>query len=274
MTLWQEIYNLGIVPLIGKVSPAESGDLARALAQGGLTAAAITLDGEKDVQQARAMAGAVSGFKVFAYAVNDAESARRAVEAGVCGVFTQSADEAVLQPLAQAGVECLPVPSVVKFAKLADYFSCGRVAACLCPDLETKELLGKSYFDAVVRRTRQAVSAMLGFDLRHVGINQPDAESSARTAGEFESLFGFTRTDRGGAYFAGEVVEVMKKKFYGEHGHIAVATNDAGRAAYFLQKQGAVFNWQSAGYEPDGSLRVVYLAKEIGGFAVHILQRP
>ena len=125
-----------------------------------------------------------------------------------------------------------------------------------------------------MRRTRQAVSAMLGFDLRHVGINQPDAESSARTAGEFESLFGFTRTDRGGAYFAGEVVEVMKKKFYGEHGHIAVATNDAGRAAYFLQKQGAVFNWQSAGYEPDGSLRVVYLAKEIGGFAVHILQRP
>lgn len=95
MTLWQEIYNLGIVPLIGKVSPAEAGDLARALAQGGLTAAAITLDGEKDVQQARAMAGAVSGFKVFAYAVNDAESARRAVEAGVCGVFTQSADESV-----------------------------------------------------------------------------------------------------------------------------------------------------------------------------------
>ena len=147
---------------------------------------------------------------MFAYAVNDAEFARRAVEAGVCGVFTQSADEAVLQPLAQAGVECLPVPSVVKFAKLADYFSCGRVAACLCPDLETQELLGKSYFDAVVRRTRQAVSAMLGFDLRHVGINQPDAESSARTAGEFESLFGFTRTDRGGAYFAGEVVEVTE----------------------------------------------------------------
>ena len=78
---------------------------------------------------------------------------------------------------------------------------------------------------------------------------------------------------RGGAYFSGEVVEVMKKKFYGRNGHIAVSTNDAARAAHYLQKQGAQFNWDSAGYNEDGSLRVVYLAKEIGGFAVHILQK-
>lgn len=273
MNILRKIRLTGVIPLIGKVSPAEAGDLARALDMGGIPAAALRLESEKDTAQARAMREAVPGFIVCAYGSADAQAALRAAEAGVDAVFTDELNEEAAAVCARRGVTLLPLPSVVRFERLGQYFSSGLTAACVCPDLDAPEPSGKPSFETVVRRAREAVHAMLGFDLRHVGINRPDAESSARTVGEFESLFGFPRTDRGGAYFAGEVVEVMKKKFYGEHGHIAISTNDAARAAHFLQKQGAAFNWDSAGYEPDGRLRVVYLAKEVGGFAVHILQK-
>lgn len=126
---------------------------------------------------------------------------------------------------------------------------------------------------AITRRAKEAVLKMLAFELRHVGINTPDAQTADETAGAFEKLFGFKKEDRGGAYFAADYIEVMKKQFYGAHGHIAMATANADRAAYQLERAGAQFNWDSAGYNPDGRLRVVYLQDEIGGFAVHILQK-
>ena len=120
---------------------------------------------------------------------------------------------------------------------------------------------------------QKAIRTMLSFDLRHVGINCPNEEISSRTASQFEQIFGFPKEDRGGAYFAGDIIEVMKKPFYGTHGHIAISTASAESAAYYLEQAGVKLNWQSAGYNPDGRLRVVYLQEEIGGFAVHILQR-
>lgn len=273
MDVLNTVYLTGIVPFVGKVSPAEAGDLARALAMGGVQAAALHIKSAKDAAQARAMQQAVEDFIICACGVQDEASARLALEAGAKVVFAVGLEPELQALLAEKEVFVLPPLSRVLFDNLGKYFSSGKVAPCLCPDFQMPHRRGKSYFEAFVRRTRQAVNNMLGFDLRHIGINQPDADASARTAGEFESLFGFTRTDRGGAYFSGEVVEVMKKKFYGHNGHIAISTNDAARAAHYLQKLGAKFNWDSAGYNEDGSLRVVYLAKEIGGFAVHILQK-
>jgi len=128
-------------------------------------------------------------------------------------------------------------------------------------------------WDVITARAQQAVQDLLGFELRHVGINHPDADKADKTAAQFEHLFGFAKTDKGGAYFAGPYIEAMKKMFYGTHGHIAIATNNAARAAWYLEQRGAKFNWKSADYHADGTLRVVYLQDEIGGFAVHIIQK-
>lgn len=148
----------------------------------------------------------------------------------------------------------------------------------VCP--QTQKVLADVYAvpaygnrEAVTGAARAAVEKMLGFELRHVGINNPDAQTSEAVAGRFDHLFHFPKTDKGGAFFAGIFIESMKKPFYGTHGHIAIATNCADRAAYYLEQRGGVFNWASAGYNEDGSLRVVYLKDEIGGFAVHILQK-
>lgn len=156
---------------------------------------------------------------------------------------------------------------------LNDYLGFKKIVACGGSWMVKKDLIAAKKFEEITRLTREAVSAMLGFELRHVGINCADEKESSATAGTLEKIFGFPKTDRGGAFFAGELVEVMKKPFYGTHGHVAIATNSVARAAYHLEKRGIVFNWDSAGYNADGTLRVVYLQEEIGGFAFHLLQK-
>lgn len=128
-------------------------------------------------------------------------------------------------------------------------------------------------WEAITSRAKQAVQEMLGFELQHIGINHSDDQAANQTAQTFDKLFGFTQKDKGGAFFAGPYIEAMKKIFRGKQGHIAIATNHADRAAWYLTQRGATINWKTADYNPDGSLRVVYLQEEIGGFAVHILQK-
>ncbi|MBR2865741.1 MAG: bifunctional 4-hydroxy-2-oxoglutarate aldolase/2-dehydro-3-deoxy-phosphogluconate aldolase [Elusimicrobiaceae bacterium] len=156
---------------------------------------------------------------------------------------------------------------------LNSYLSFKKVIACGGSWMVSQELIKSGNFAEITRLSKEAVAVMLGFELRHVGINCADEKESCGVADQFENLFGFTKEDRGGAYFAGEFIEVMKKPFYGEKGHIAIATHYPERAAYHLEKAGVEINWDSAGYQPDGSLRVVYLKNEVGGFAVHILQK-
>ncbi len=149
----------------------------------------------------------------------------------------------------------------------------GKVLADCSNKLVFAADMHKGAWDVITARAQAAVEKMLGFELLHVGINNPDAKTSNVVAGKFEQLFGFAKEDKGGAYFAGSFIESMKKPFFGTHGHIAIGTNYPVRAVWYLQQRGTAFNWKSAGYNPDGSLRVIYLQDEIGGFAVHIVQK-
>ncbi|MBR2392058.1 MAG: bifunctional 4-hydroxy-2-oxoglutarate aldolase/2-dehydro-3-deoxy-phosphogluconate aldolase [Elusimicrobiaceae bacterium] len=153
------------------------------------------------------------------------------------------------------------------------YLGFKKVIACGGSWMVTKELINNGNFAEITRLTKEAVATMLGFELRHIGINCTDEKESSAVASQFENLFGFTKEDRGGAYFAADFIEIMKKPFYGQKGHIAIATNFPQRAAYRLEKAGIQINWESSGYNPDGSLRVVYLKEEVGGFALHLLQK-
>jgi 2-dehydro-3-deoxyphosphogluconate aldolase/(4S)-4-hydroxy-2-oxoglutarate aldolase len=44
------------------------------------------------------------------------------------------------------------------------------------------------------------------------------------------------------------------------------------RALYHLGRRGAEFDMSSAGYDTDGSLKVIYFKDEIAGFAYHLLK--
>ena len=72
--------------------------------------------------------------------------------------------------------------------------------------------------------------------------------------------------------FASSGIEVMKTMFKGKNGHIAVRTNSVALAVTELEKNGFVCDMATAKYKGD-RMTVVYLKDEIGGFAVHLLQK-
>lgn len=112
-----------------------------------------------------------------------------------------------------------------------------------------------------------------GFELLHLGINQPDAEEAAKTAQLLAGLFGFPLRETDGSWFANEQFEVMKKPFRGTLGHIAFATNNAVEARKWLESKGIEFDESSATYDENGKLKLIYSNNEIAGFAFHLTQK-
>ena len=58
----------------------------------------------------------------------------------------------------------------------------------------------------------------------------------------------------------------------GIKGHIAVATNSVLRAKNYLEMLGYKFVEETAKFKGD-KLTAIYLENEIGGFAVHLVQK-
>lgn len=180
---------------------------------------------------------------------------------------------AALKSLGEAYPEVKFLLGGVSEEDFVKYADCKKVIAVCAPWLAPVKELKEGNFASIETLARESVSKMLGFFLKHIGINSADEKESNATADAFEKLFGFKKQDFGGAYFNDTFVEVMKKPFYGRHGHIAIGVNNMERALYRFRKAGVAFIEESAGYNPDGSLRVIYFKEEIGGFAVHIVQK-
>ena len=69
-------------------------------------------------------------------------------------------------------------------------------------------------------------------------------------------------------------MEVMKTPYLVKNGHIAIRTNYIERAVnYMTTVLGVEFNEESAKKDDKGKYKAIYLKEEIGGFAVHLVQK-
>lgn len=154
------------------------------------------------------------------------------------------------------------------------YLANSKILACGGSWMVKKDLVAAGEFDKIREMTKEAVHVMLGFELKHVGINcENDAEAKA-AAGRFDSIFGFTAKEGNSSVFAGTAIEAMKTPYLGAKGHIAIGTNNVGRALNYLESQGVEFDMETAKYKADGkTLNAVYLKEEVGGFAIHLVQK-
>ena len=64
----------------------------------------------------------------------------------------------------------------------------------------------------------------------------------------------------------------MKSPYRGANGHIAVRTNRLEMAVAELEKRGYSVDPETSKYQ-NGRRTAVYLSHEIGGFAIHLLQK-
>ena len=136
-----------------------------------------------------------------------------------------------------------------------------------------KKLVAAGNFAEIERLSREAVETILGFEVAHVGVNLENGDEASAAADRYAQIFGFARKDGNSSIFAGSGVELMKSKYLGTMGHIAIRTNSIERAMYHLEQRGAKFNPDSAKKDEKGNLKAIYLDEEFGGFAVHLVQK-
>ncbi|MBS5450726.1 MAG: VOC family protein [Coriobacteriia bacterium] len=112
------------------------------------------------------------------------------------------------------------------------------------------------------------------FDMRlaHVGINAQDAADAARIADEFHTLLHLSTSTTPVSHFADTMVEIMDGNGRGEHGHIGFHVNDLIAAATWFDAHDYEIDQQSWARYPDGTPRLVYFARSIAGFAIHLTQ--
>lgn len=156
---------------------------------------------------------------------------------------------------------------------LTSYLDFPKIIACGGSWMVNEELINAGEFDKIRDLTREAVNLMLGFELRHVGINTANETEADTVATSFEKLFGFTKNAGTSSIFAGRAIEVMKSPYLGAHGHIAIQTNYIERAVFHLEMQGFTFDMDTAKYNKKGNMTAVYFKGEFGGFAVHLVQK-
>lgn len=154
------------------------------------------------------------------------------------------------------------------------YLEDDRVIACGGTWMVPADMIEAGNFEEIRRLTEEAVHTMLGFRLAHVGINCKNEEKAREVAGDFEKIFGFKVNENPNSIFSGSYMEVLKSPYLGTNGHIAIAVNSVERAKAYLERKGVRFKEESAVYRVDGKLQAVYLEKEIGRFAIHLVRNP
>lgn len=161
----------------------------------------------------------------------------------------------------------------VNTANMMDYLEFDRVACCGGTWMVKKELIQDGRFEEITAISKEAVRTMLGFSIRHVGINCTDEKDAEKTAKMISALFGFEYKPGNSSDFAGSAVECMKTPYLGTHGHIAIGTGSVDRAVYHLGRRGVEFDETTRKTDAKGRTKAIYLKGEFGGFAIHLVQK-
>lgn len=153
-----------------------------------------------------------------------------------------------------------------------EYLAYNKIIACGGSWMVSGDLIKNKEFDKITELTRQAVMTVMGFELRHVGINCESAEEAHATTDFFDRAFGWKKKDGNSSIFAGLYIEAMKTPYLGAKGHIAIAVNNIERAMNYLSVLGIEMDMETAKYK-DGKMLAVYFKEEVSGFALHLLQK-
>ncbi len=171
-----------------------------------------------------------------------------------------------------SGLKWMPTGGV-NTKNMMDYLNFGQIVACGGTWMVKKELINGQKWDEITAICQEAVKTMLGFELKHIGINCADAAEAEKTAKLFCAAFGFEYKAGNSSDFAGSAVECMKAPYLGKLGHIAIGTNSVDRAVAYLKGKGFQFNEESRKTDAKGKTKAIYLQDEFGGFAVHLVQK-
>ncbi len=160
----------------------------------------------------------------------------------------------------------------VNAANLGDFLSASFVHAVGGSWVCAKKDISAGNFEKITMLCKEARSIALGFEVAHIGINAVDADESLAVCNTLNAAFGLPVKAGNSSNFASPSIEVMKSSYLGTNGHIAIRTNSIPRALAEIEPNGFVADPATAKYK-DGKMTAIYLKQEMGGFAIHLLQK-
>ncbi len=170
-------------------------------------------------------------------------------------------------------IQFIPTAGIT-LTNLEEYLSSDKIAAVGGSFVAPAPMVEAQDWEGITALCQKAVEKSLGFSLAHIGINGDSREEGLSTARWFFDRFGFPVKEGGKSNFAASYVECCNQKFPGKYGHIGIFTLSPSRAAAYFQSKGIPLREEFKNVDAKGNLVAVYLAEEIGGFAVHIVKKP
>lgn len=309
----KRVSDIGIIPVIAFNSVDEAIPLCKALVAGGLPAAEVTFRTACAEDCIKIISKEVPEMLLGAGTVLTVDQADRAMAAGAKFIVAPGYDPNVTQHVIDKGGLMMPgtatagemqqamnqgceilkffpaeanggvamlknIGAALKTAKwmctggvnaknVNDYLGYDQIVAVGGTWMCKSDMIKAAKWDEITAICKEAVKTMLGFSLAHVGINCENEAEAQRAAKTMCALFGFDYKPGNSSIFAGSAVECMKSPYLGKNGHIAIATNNLDRAVYHLGRQGVEFD------ESTRKPKAIYLKDEVGGFAVHLVQK-
>ena len=309
----QTISNIGIIPVIAFNSVEEAVPLCKALVAGGLPAAEVTFRTACAEDCIKIINSEVPEMLLGAGTVLTIDQADRAMAAGAKFIVAPGYDPKVTQYVIDKGGLMMPgtatagemqqamnqgcevlkyfpaeanggvamlknIGAALKTAKwmctggvnsknVNDYLGYSQIVAVGGTWMCKSDMIKAGRWEEITAICKEAVKTMLGFSLAHVGINCANEAEAEQTAKTLCALFGLEYKAGNSSIFAGSAVECMKAPYLGKNGHIAIATNNLDRAVYHLGRRGVEFD------ESTRKPKAIYLKGEVGGFAIHLVQK-
>lgn len=252
---------------------ADAGALSAALRRGGVFAAEVSLA----LENAPALLRALHDRGLFTGARMDDRGQAQPPEAESAAWLSACAGA----PLPAACPPCIPRSGEearlcvhVTEENMEQVFSLhGKEHRCVFFLHLFSSCISARDWDAVTALCQQAVKAMLGMYLHHVGINPTALSACRQTVDALSTQFGLSQgKETPTAVFVDGFFEVMKTQGPGEKGHICVRVSCIRRAINYLETAGVKFDENSRQYNAFGELFVIYFEEQIAGFAYHLIE--
>ncbi|MEG0360082.1 MAG: bifunctional 4-hydroxy-2-oxoglutarate aldolase/2-dehydro-3-deoxy-phosphogluconate aldolase [Longicatena sp.] len=170
-----------------------------------------------------------------------------------------------------ADIRIMPTGGINK-SNMHEYLSLPNVIAIGGSFMLPQDVIDNEDWDGIEALSKDAIKAMLGYELIHLGINSKDCEEATKTAQTLCNLFQFAYYKKPKSHFAGRGFEVLNGVGRGKNGHIGIYTPYPQRALYHLAKQGIQSVEESITRNKKTKLiNFVYLDTEVSGFGIHLI---
>ena len=169
------------------------------------------------------------------------------------------------------GVKFLPTGGINN-QNIGDYIAAPFIHAVGGSWICSKKDIAEGNFEKITALCKEARQNALGFKFAHLGINCKNTESFTNVCDFFQATLGFPIKDSSSSTFASSDIEILKSPNSGTNGHIAITTNSILCAVPELEKAGFYADMTTAKYK-NGRMSALYLKQEVGGFAIHLLQK-